>query len=170
MKGFKAVPLLILGCLLIGCGTEHPHPAVATAGPAMRTTPSLSVSPSPHNDMFGTCRLGYLGSNSTLLARTAAYAGSATAALVTLTNLSGTGVTLTGFDVQISYHGQVIVTNEITSADGDGDSSSYQLPIFMTEAQVYSQLVELDNLPNAVNVSFSTYQQSACKIIGWSYS
>ena len=166
MKAARRVLVLVLGaCLLTACGTGQSPPATGSNPSPQR--PSAVPSSSPDYLMSGSCNLGYLSGNYSLLPRLTTYAGSATAASVTLTNLSSTGITLTGFELEILYHGQVIVTNQVTNANGDGGNSGYGLPMFMTAGQVYSQTVELDNLPNVVNVSFDTYLHSTCKISRW---
>jgi len=84
-----------------------------------------------------------------------------TAEEVALTNVGKVGVTLSGFETETTWRGQVIDTQQIYSG------SAPNLPEFLTPGQTYSAVIDFSSLSGQVTVTGNTYSHSKCTIVTW---
>jgi hypothetical protein len=119
--------------------------------------------------MNSTCQLGYYNSTAHELdPLTAANDGEDPGEEVTLSINSGLAATISGFETEVTYQGQVVVENTINdTTDAGAGASPFSLPYFLTPGHTFTALIDLVTLANTVNESTATYLHSECSVVTW---
>jgi hypothetical protein len=113
-------------------------------------------SPPPEVGLETTCALGFYD-GSKLVPLTAANDQLPSAAKVTITNPSNTGVTLGGFVIEMYRHNRLFLSVDATHQEPN-------LPYFLAPGASYRKVLQYSLLSGEGVVSFNTYLHGTCTI------